>query len=224
MLETLIAIALLMQSLLSGFSVTPTKENLYKWSKEINPAYKMLGYDLIDDLSITWEAIPHTRGAAGAPYWQSNKWCGRFFSLDVGYKFPHNVWYGTPEIVWVLAHEQSHTYQGVECDSWYREQKAQEMTMFVLYETDKEVYKQALYSMIREMAVIRAVDVSCQQGLDYSWVKEFEQYQDIKCWQARNFRPYTQPLIDLLLDENGILDHYNYIIDLSGVKELIQND
>lgn len=222
MLEYLITLVFLLELMITSTTVDPTKENLYKWKEDLTPAFVSLGYAPIKDISITWESIS-ARGATKSPFHQSiHDWCGPVIGIQTTYRYDHTPTYGTPEVVWVLAHELAHVYQGAECSMWYSERKANAAALAALFSGKDELYWQAGIWMLRELAIVRAVDESCKQKEDYHlWLNKLsdqtlEIYGNIKCWQVSGYREYSVAL-DEIIDSDGVVRG----IDVGVVRDIL---
>lgn len=216
MFQLLVLIVLMLDVLLGGMTpvkADPTKENLYSYASELNTAFENMGYNKLEPI-ITFENLKGAKGASDAPYWQVNAYCGQDIAIGMQYRYPSYKFYNTIDIVPTLAHEMSHMYQGVNCDTKTVETDATLIGLRALSKMPKNsIYYQALLWQLRDLAIMRALDEKC----DKTWMKDLSEeaqslYGDTTCGYARSRHFYTDALISILKDKATDVDEINKVL------------
>jgi len=224
--QILISIALLLDALLAGakpYSIEPSKEILYAAADQLTPAYTDMGFAPLEP-SITFENLKSYRGAASVPYWQVNTYCGTDIAIGMQYRYPSYEYYGSIDMLVTLAHEMGHMYQGVMCGSKTVEADATLMNLAAMDSLDDPVWDQAVLWQMRELAITRALAEDC----DRSWMADLSDdakrlYGDMTCGSARARSAYTDALVVILKDDDGIVDRpATPELDVSGLQAILE--
>lgn len=224
--QILISIALMLDALLAGMApiqVEPTKDTLYGAAERLTPGYTEQGFTQLTP-HITFENLKGNRGAASVPYWQANLYCGLDISVGMQYRYPSYKFYGTPDILAVVAHEMAHMYQGVMCGSKTVETDATLMALSAMDSLEDPVWDRVVLWQMRELAIVRALSEDC----DRAWMKDLSDearqlYGDMSCGDARDRDQYSEALIVLLQDEDGIVDRpASPELDLTGLQGILE--
>jgi len=227
MIQTLIALALALDALIAGrpaIAVDPTKAALYQAADDLAPIFEEMGYPYIEPV-ITFENLgARGRGAVYIPYWQVNHYCGHRIAIGMQYRYPNYELYGTPDILATLAHEMAHTYQGVLCERKVSTVE-EDATVMGLVAMEAAGYDDALLWQLRELMILRALDEDCS---DRAWMDKLSKqardiYGDTSCLEATGRRAYTQAILTIMDDDDGIVDPpAGPEMDVSALQEMLK--
>lgn len=209
MVDTLLALLMVLNSLISPVKVEPTKENLYAFYETLNTAYAEMGYET-KDATIFFDNAKGSRGVTYALPYSPFPWCDGKIGIGMQYRYPSYEYYETIDILSTLAHETGHVYQVVNCDSKTVEAGATLMSMKALSLMDDDLSKQAYYWYLKQLVEHRLEYELCITKQDLS-----------KCNSGYSWRAYTIALdwalsgdtikassLPIPIDTEGILPEY----------------
>jgi hypothetical protein len=159
--------------------------------------------------------------------------CTQAVAINATLRYPNNTWYGTTMYISTLAHEITHTYQGMICtanDEWV-ESTAEIGALAMLGELaeDDEDAERALVYILRHRLIQAALDLGeDREFLDklHLTEKEREYYDGLsKDYLARYNWYWTLPITLILNDDDGMLDDMATVsgqIDASALFEFLQ--
>jgi hypothetical protein len=249
-LEVLISLAMALDGLWTAIAwqpVEPTKADLVRWTEAISPAFVEIGVsDRALGISAYYVPFPgELRGSVLMGRYILDGGCDQVVGVSTRYRYPHDSYYGTPDVIAVAAHEAAHVYQGMMCLSRRSqvETEANIAGLAALAALDdgkhRSEYRAALVYGLRYEAIAAALDLSCDAGMERDWLDELELseaergiYENVPCrqWQAYG-DVYSTAMFERLLSDSGdvnidlVLEDAltpSGIIDASGLREYLE--
>lgn len=159
--------------------------------------------------------------------------CTQVIALNATLRYLHNTWYGTTMYISTLAHEITHTYQGMICtgNDALVESTAELGAMALLGELAKDNpdAERALVYILRH----RLIQAALELGEDRAFLDDLhltdaerEYYAGLKPeYLARYDYYWTQPVTILLTDDDGLLEDMATVtkqIDAIAVYEYLR--
>lgn len=187
MIDKLLILIALLNTLIVPMKIEPTKENLYAFYETMKEPYKEMGIELSDAV-ISFQNIS-SRGSTKDIAYSPFMWCDGNVAISTKYLYPKYEYYETIDILATLAHETGHVAQVVNCDSKTVEAGATLLSLKALSLMDDEVSRQVFYWYLRDLLIHRLEYEKCITKEDTS-----------KCASGYNWIRYTRA-IDWIISE-----------------------